>query len=292
MIARDCQNANWILNEYIRTISFDPIGFTIHYWGLSPEHQDNPYHQHSFFELCYCESGEGIYIEGGQRYAFGPGDLYCSRPGIVHRIAEQRNVSLWFVAFEPSHDWRQNDQHGSFYQLLEQPILLVRPDNSVFIEVWKNIIQFASKTGTSSTQTLLHMAASLLTMVPSLFLPSVAQSIHRPPRKNRSIPLRQAELFIQDNLNHPLRLEDVAKYVHISGRHLSRLFEQTHRQTFTDYVRDRRIRKASDYLLHSSLSMKEIAEICGFRSVHYFTKMFTQLVGMPPGKYRSGRGFH
>ncbi|MEI0739154.1 AraC family transcriptional regulator [Paenibacillus sp. JTLBN-2024] len=52
---------------------------------------------------------------------------------------------------------------------------------------------------------------------------------------------RQAKLFIADNLSEELTLPRVAGHLHISPRHLTRLFQQHTNQTFVHYIQERRV---------------------------------------------------
>ncbi|KAF9119647.1 hypothetical protein BGX30_003723 [Mortierella sp. GBA39] len=97
---------------------------------------------------------------------------------------------------------------------------------------------------------------------------------------------RQAKLFIDDNLGEELTLALVAGHLHISSRHLTRLFQANLSQSFVHYIQERRVRRASQLLLQSDLPVKDIASQCGFQSVHYFTRIFTRRLGVSPAKFR------
>jgi len=98
--------------------------------------------------------------------------------------------------------------------------------------------------------------------------------------------LYQAKLYIRDNLSVPIHSKELANYLHISERHLSRLFARETGASLSDYVRKERVRKAETLLKTSILSIQEIAEETGFSSVHYFTRLFKQATGLSPGQYR------
>ena len=42
--------------------------------------------------------------------------------------------------------------------------------------------------------------------------------------------------------------------------------------TVTDYINLTRVRRSSEYLQNTNLSMPEIAERCGFSDANYFTR--------------------
>ncbi|WP_308162241.1 helix-turn-helix transcriptional regulator [Bacillus sp. ISL-18] len=76
--------------------------------------------------------------------------------------------------------------------------------------------------------------------------------------------------------------------MHISGRHLSRIFMSELGVSYSNYILDERIKKAVTLLKKSDLSLKEIAEETGFVSVQYFTRVFTTMMQISPGRFRSG----
>ena len=54
-----------------------------------------------------------------------------------------------------------------------------------------------------------------------------------------------------------------------------------------EYLLDVRIRKSKDMLRRNELSITEIAILCGFSSVAYFSSCFTNRVNVSPQEYRN-----
>jgi len=92
--------------------------------------------------------------------------------------------------------------------------------------------------------------------------------------------------FVRDNLSRPLSLQGVAQYLHVSPRHLSRLVKQSTGMGYTSFVQQERMARARQLLAETTLSVKDITEVIGFSSVHYFTRLFTRESGIPPVFYR------
>ena len=53
-----------------------------------------------------------------------------------------------------------------------------------------------------------------------------------------------------------------------------------------DDLLNARIEKAKSMLSYSGMSVTEIAEKCGFSSVHYFSRKFKEITGDSPTKYK------
>ncbi len=57
-------------------------------------------------------------------------------------------------------------------------------------------------------------------------------------------------------------------------------------QSIADYIRSYRLKKATDYLLQSDLTLREITFKTGFKSQSYFSRIFKQKFGNTPSVYR------
>ena len=56
--------------------------------------------------------------------------------------------------------------------------------------------------------------------------------------------------------------------------------------TIVNYLNYVRIARAYDLICYTSDSISNISMTVGFSSVHYFTRIFKKICGMPPGEIR------
>ena len=56
---------------------------------------------------------------------------------------------------------------------------------------------------------------------------------------------------------------------------------------YSDYVLSRRIGRARELLLETTLPVQQIAEMCGFSEVSYFSSRFKQETCMTPKQMRA-----
>jgi AraC family transcriptional regulator len=109
-------------------------------------------------------------------------------------------------------------------------------------------------------------------------------------RPERSRPVDDARRFIHANLHDPsLRLGDVARAAHVTPAHLIRSFRAEHGTTPTAYLWQRRVALGIDLLGNTGLPIPVIAERCGFKTAHHFTRRVKQAAGLPPGALRRAR---
>lgn len=92
--------------------------------------------------------------------------------------------------------------------------------------------------------------------------------------------------FIENHLEQPLENEKLAKLCHVSDDHFIRLFRKCIGQTPAQYVLDRRVSKAAQKLIFSTESVDAIAEQTGFCDRFYFTRVFSNRMGLSPAAYR------
>lgn len=279
-----CKETQSILNEQALLLGGAGAAFNIHYWGINPQLFDNPVHGHSFFEVCYVMNGEGEYTDNGIVYPLREGTHFCSKPGVTHQIRTKEGLFLLYVAFELDETRSQDHVIESFRSLAEQGSVCIPAGGEIPTALlWKTLLLQENQKENLPAQAVLSVAHALLFSFLTLF------GNHEPlasSRKDSAVILRQAKLFIRDNLTQPLNLRDIANYMNVSERHLSRLFSAGINENFTNYIREERIRKAAGLLVSSELSIKEIAEVTGFSSVHYFTRVFMKEKELPPGQFR------
>ena len=99
--------------------------------------------------------------------------------------------------------------------------------------------------------------------------------------------LARAEQFILKQFGRHLSLMDLAAAAGVSRQHLLKLFRNRHGTSPTHYLYERRLGVAADQLTHTGLSIKEIAEHCGFANAFHFSRKFKQAHGQSPRSWRS-----
>ena len=83
-----------------------------------------------------------------------------------------------------------------------------------------------------------------------------------------------------------ISVQGLANAVGVGPSTLNKALRATCGLTPYQYVLNRRIERARHYLSSGTLSIVEIALDCGFSSQSHMTDVFTQKLGMTPGRYR------
>jgi LacI family transcriptional regulator len=102
--------------------------------------------------------------------------------------------------------------------------------------------------------------------------------------------LQKALNYIHSSLHSQINVADVARTVGVSRRWIFSLFQEQFGKTPHDYLADIRVRWAKDLLTQVPLlSLKDIAQRCGFASTDRLNKVFTRVAGCSPRKYRENQ---
>ncbi len=106
--------------------------------------------------------------------------------------------------------------------------------------------------------------------------------------KSRNMDKRviKAYDFIENNINQKLSNKALAEKANMAVNSFARLFKENAGVTIQQYAQKKKIDKSLVLLHHSNKSIDEIANECGFIDRHHFSKVFKQVMKMPPVFYR------
>jgi len=287
MWSNHLRDGTHVLNQKAVRIKGVHTSFFIHYWGAISGDCSNKPHQHSFFEACYVVKGDGSYLEGGKTYPLHKGTLFLSRPYITHQILSGPDMDLVFIGFETDQDESKPQSRRLFMELEETSTFVIHEAEDLpLVKLWISLLMLANDVQPLFEDSVAGLGCAVLTGIERQFgEDNHIDQIKQSGRIAATLVYR-AKLYIRDNLSQLLKLNEVADYLHISGRHLSRIFQEELGQSYSSYVRKERIRQASILLTDTDLSTKEISERTGFDNVHYFTNVFSAELGMPPGQFK------
>lgn len=100
----------------------------------------------------------------------------------------------------------------------------------------------------------------------------------------------EAASLMEANIEEPLTLDELAKYVGLSRRQIERLFKLHLGRAPTRYYLELRLTRARQLLLQTKMSIMAITVACGFRSPPHFSKAYREFFGHPPSISRKMSG--
>ncbi len=226
-------------------------------------------------------------IQGGTRWRFGKqilevtaGQAILVPPGVRHHLAE--------FTEEQTHHFALGLLPDRFYPKLE----------GIHTAVWAERPRVFALT--ASARELIHLFVREMTQQSPFRIAAMEAAvrilsieIHRavtepaPPGREILHPsVAQAKQLIDDHPEADWPIDQLAKAVRISPRHLSSLFKKELRQTPHDYLLEKRIERACRLLKDTQIPITDIALDCGFSSSQNFATAFRTRIGQSPSVYR------
>jgi len=95
---------------------------------------------------------------------------------------------------------------------------------------------------------------------------------------------------MESRYSRPLTLDMLAGAFHLDRSYLVRVFRQEAGMTPFAYLGKLRLEAAAHYLASTPLSVTEVADRTGFRSLHYFSRAFKRAYGVSPSSWKEQRG--
>jgi two-component system response regulator YesN len=125
---------------------------------------------------------------------------------------------------------------------------------------------------------LVYVQQAILELIRQMKEENVSYTDH--PEVNREIQ------YMLEHFKENIKVADLARLVSINVDYLSAVFGKKTGLTPIAYLQNIRIEQAKRLLLHSKLSVEEIASQTDFADDAYFIKVFKRLAGQTPSSFR------
>ena len=232
-------------------------------------------HVHEFFELEFVLDGEGEQNLNGSVYKLQKGSFYLLTPIDFHSISSENGITVANISFRQTaiSEERQmqfiNRRHNIFCTL--------KSDEKEYIETIINMFgsEFSGNAPERS-EMLAHLLEILLTVI------GRNASADRPLN---SEGIEKSLQYIFRHFRDDISLETVAETGGYSPTYFSSLFHKTTGKYLSDFINDLRINYAKLLLANTGLSVADISERSGFKSVSNFFRVFSG-EGITPKEYR------
>lgn len=255
------------------------------------------HHQHSEYEFHFIWQGRGSVTIEGHPYTVGSGEFYLTGPGVDHKqiadsVSPMQELCL-HVDIQPApdaarhiseEDWECREAEECVRALEQFPLQPLK-DRFDAMQQFAGAFRAWHDQATGSYTLIKQCIVQIL--IKSVRAASVVdERIPLPNRDMNEFRFRLAERFIRDNFHHPLRLDDVAERLHISGRQLQRVIKQHANKGFSEYLEDVRLTHIRKLLEQSDETLESIALQSGYSSGAYLQYAFKKKWGITPGEYR------
>lgn len=99
--------------------------------------------------------------------------------------------------------------------------------------------------------------------------------------------MAKVKQYLQHNyMLYGVSLDSISDILEINASYFSMMFKKSFGVNFVDYLTNLRIHAAKELLADPFLAAAEIANMVGYESPNYFTRVFKKTTGMTPTEYR------
>lgn len=103
---------------------------------------------------------------------------------------------------------------------------------------------------------------------------------------NEDTILSHAAEYVRQNFTGHISVAELADFCHCSESHLSHIFKKRIHVNINAYINKVRVEASKNFLVDSPSSIADIALNVGFYDPNYYSRVFSQLVGISPTEYR------
>ncbi|NBD28041.1 response regulator transcription factor [Paenibacillus glycinis] len=247
-------------------------------------------HKEALFALKqrFVSGGNQVFVHSKIAESGMKGSLFTveKRSGLLMcmRIGNNSEAEEWLAAF--FRDVRA--RNASMAMLLVAGLEIISTCMEFLAEASQSVEHvFRNATELDMLQFIQQMGtlSELESWVRTLILDVMARVHDGKP--NRSVKIiEDVKTYIGHHYgNEELRIEEIAKSVHLNYNHLCSVFKKATSVTINDYLTELRITKAKELFDHGEKVIQVVANHVGYADANYFSKCFKKHTGITPSRY-------
>ena len=268
--------------------------FEVHIEEFS--HWDKRPHKHNFFEIVYVEKGTGQQCINQHHFDYQEGNIFLLPPLDCHSFDIKTPSKFYFIRFT-DHYFLSNDgladYNGWFdriayilanYNKVPGDIIASERERNFIIQNIKAIHQKYLMSDNYSNAIIMGAVASILNVL--------ARSIEkRYVSKANEIDSRFGEIlrYINHHItqSEQLRIPVLAEKFNLSQSYFSEYFKKQAGESLASYILKSKLRIVETKVLHTDLSLKEIAYQLNFTDSSHLARSFKKTYGMTIKTFKS-----
>ena len=245
------------------------------------------------WSLIYIREGMGMYMLGSALRCLNQGDMMILPPMLDRRfdsasLGDEYNENIDALVLTFDDGWL--DDLINVFPGMSTTILRIREIRNplaVSGPKWMKMASLLNDLATADPESCPLMVLSIMNQISTDA--DVSPIININSEEELSIPqkIEMINRYLNCNLRNKITLEEVSSYVKMSRTYFCMFFKSHFKEGFADYVNRKRIEKACQMLKGTNKDMDTIVSECGFKTIPYFTRVFTKVMGTTPGKYKA-----
>lgn len=231
------------------------------------------------FILILCTKGKGVIEFNNKKFSLFKNELIII-PNNTPHLYYSDNLDPWDILWVHFKGY-YTDYYFKNYKF--DNTIECTLDDFRFVKILFSEIFEALEGGL--TENNLVLSSQILSHILSII--TLRNKFDTKATNNKSIYIDQAIVFMKNNINRPLSLDDIANNVGLSRSHISLIFKDETGYSPVDFFTHLKIQKSCTMLKYSDMPIKEISATLGFNDQYYFSRVFKKIIGCSPLQYRN-----
>jgi len=237
-------------------------------------------HSHPFLEVLLINSGKGTIIIDKETFQAKRGDVIVYNAGKNHAETSSPDDPLETLFLGAENIAVSGLPENTLLVEGENPIISTGDDFPLLQFYFSSLIRESQNEQHYTKETTESLTRLILVSLLRL-LPSEEKNL-----QNNSHYF-QAKRYIDEYCVQIRSIGDICKPLHISNYYLIHIFRRYGDISPMQYVTKKRMELAKSLLVHTDLSIRDIALRCGYDNDYYFYRVFKKYTEKTPAKYRA-----
>ncbi len=227
---------------------------------------------HENLEIELCSEGNGRVLLDGEKLDFNEGEIVVVNSNVIHHTGTDRYLKYSALIVDSAFC----RQMGIDYSRL---IFDKKINNKEIARLFKSLIEI------HNDNTITFKTAKENSLLLKILI-SLAENYSTLANERQNYNnVKATIMFIRENYNRKISLDEIAKNVFTDKYLLSRQFKKATGQTIVSYINNYRCQKAA-HLIRNEATVTEAAIRCGFENLSFFTKTFNKYIGINPSQLK------
>lgn len=248
-------------------------------------------HRHDFYEVLYLYNGSGFHIIDSNKYEIKPPCVFFLSPGQAHKLELSQDIRGYIFLFTAEF-YLINQKNKN--RLLEYPFFFSLDQNNPPLllnsEKDNKFIRDLFERGCGEIVKQENVSEEIIRSLLDLILLTCNQiyplDSNKVQRGKGHILVKNFFSLIEENYQNNLRVNDYAEKLAVTPNHLTQMVRQITGKTSVELIQKKLIAEIKRLLLHTNLTVTEIAMQLNFPDQSYFTKFFKKITGVTPIQFR------